>query len=65
MVKTLQGLHAQQPSPGRPAALAVEEEILVTLEYWRESRTYFHISTDWGVSESTGCRIVHRVDRAL
>jgi DDE superfamily endonuclease/Helix-turn-helix of DDE superfamily endonuclease len=43
----------------------VEEEILVTLEYWREYRTYFHISTDWGVSESTVCRIVHRVGHGL
>lgn len=39
--------------------------MLVTLEYWREYRTYFHISTDWGVSESTICRTVHRIENAL
>ena len=51
--------------PGRPAQLSIENQILVALEYWREYRTYFHIATDWGVSESTVCRIVHRVETRL
>ncbi|HAJ64425.1 MAG TPA: hypothetical protein DCP31_38650, partial [Cyanobacteria bacterium UBA8543] len=25
----------------------------MTLEYWREYRTYFHIGQSWGVTEST------------
>ncbi|ELS04956.1 hypothetical protein Xen7305DRAFT_00046920, partial [Xenococcus sp. PCC 7305] len=50
-----------RPKAGRPWDLAREEQILVTLEYWREYRTYFHIATDFGVSESTICRVVHRV----
>jgi len=65
MVKALQTQQPKHPSPGRPSALSVEAEILVTLEYWREYRTYFHISTDWGISEATVCRIVHRVEHRL
>lgn len=50
---------------GRPCALPPQSQVLVTLEYWREYRTYFHIATDWGVSESTICRTVHRIEDAL
>ena len=50
---------------GRRKKLTREDQILVTLEYWREYRTYFHIATDFGVSESTVCRVVHRVENAL
>lgn len=47
---------------GCPWKLKVEEQILVTLEYWREYRTHFHLASDWRVSESTVCQIVHRVE---
>jgi hypothetical protein len=65
MVKAVKVQKPKQSFPGRPSALTVEEQILVTLEYWREYRTYFHIATDWGISESTVCRIVHRVEHRL
>jgi hypothetical protein len=64
----LKGLSNQLPQVrqrGRPHKLSIENQILVALEYWREYRTYFHISTDWAVSESTICRIVHRVETDL
>lgn len=66
--RMLKGLNAQRPQvrwPGRPHKLSLKDQILVALEYWREYRTYFHISTDWAVSESTVCRIVHRVETDL
>lgn len=50
---------------GAKPALDIEEQVLVTLEYWREYRTYFHIATSWGVSEPTICRIVHRIESEL
>lgn len=28
---------------GRPGKLSLEDQLLMTLEYWREYRTYFHI----------------------
>ncbi len=45
--------------------LSLEDRVLVGLQYWREYRTYFHIAGNWGVSESTVCRIVHNVETTL
>jgi len=39
---------------GRPNKLSIEDQLLMTLEYLREYRTYFHISKSYGISES-GC----------
>lgn len=50
---------------GRPTKLCVEDQVLVTLDYWREYRTFFHIAEDWGVSESTVCRTVQAVETRL
>lgn len=50
---------------GAKPKLSLEDKILVAIEYWREYRTYFHIGTDWGVSESTVCRIVHQIESRL
>ena len=37
--------------------ISIEEQVLVTLEYWREYRTYFHIGTSGQISELTiGCK---------
>ncbi len=51
--------------PGRTCKLSVEEQVLVTIQYWREYRPYFQIGVDWDVSESTVCRIVHKVENIL
>lgn len=32
--------------------MSVEDRLLMTLEYLREYRTYFHIATSYGVAES-------------
>ena len=53
------------PKPGVKPKLGIEERVLIALEYWREYRTYFHIGSSWGVSESTVCRIVDSVEDAL
>lgn len=41
---------------GKPNHLAVDMRLLMTLEYWREYRTYLHIGHSYGVSESTASR---------
>ena len=51
--------------PGSPNTLSPEDQVLMALQYWREYRTYFHIGESWGVSESTVCRIVHKVENTL
>ena len=61
-------LRQELPKPrqrGGQTKLTVEDQLLIALEYWREYRTYFHISKSWGIHESTVCRIVHRVEDKL
>jgi len=50
---------------GRPSTLCVEDRILMTLEYLREYRTYFHISQSYGLSESACYRTCRTVENAL
>ena len=49
---------------GRPG-MSLENQLLLTLQYWREYRTLFHIGNDFGVHESTAQRIVCKVERRL
>ena len=65
LVKVVTGEKALQKKSGRPGKLMIEDQILVTLEYWREYRTYFHIGIDWGVNESTIYRIVRNTEKAM
>ncbi|MEH1890518.1 MAG: IS5 family transposase, partial [Nostoc sp.] len=50
---------------GRPGKLNLEDQLLMTLEYWREYRTYFHIGQSWGVNESTAYRIIRKIEDTL
>lgn len=65
MIAVLKPLLRPKPKPGAKPKLALEERVLVALEYWREYRTYFHIGSSWGMSEASVCRIVHWVEDAL
>jgi hypothetical protein len=59
-------LHSRQKKKtGRPGKISLEDQVLMTLEYWREYRTYFHIGQSWGVTESTACRIIRKVENLL
>lgn len=64
-VSVLKQRWRSRPKPGAKPKLGIEDQILVCLEYWREYRTYFHIGSSWGVSESTVCRIVRWVEDQL
>jgi len=50
---------------GRPTKLSRANQLLLTLMYWREYRTEFHIAQSYGISESTVCRTIHKVENAL
>lgn len=50
---------------GRNPKLAVEDQVLVALEYWREYRTQFHIGISWGISEASVSRIITKVENIL
>lgn len=65
MVTVLKAEKVWQKKTGRPSKLSTEDQLLITLEYWREYRTYFHLGNSWGVNESTVYRIVRKVENIL
>ena len=50
---------------GRRATLSVQDQLLLTLCYWREYRSQFHVASSFGVSEATVCRTVKKIESAL
>ncbi|QGZ90120.1 IS5 family transposase [Microcystis aeruginosa] len=65
MVTVLKAEKVWQKKTGRPSKLSTEDQLLITIEYWREYRTYFHRGNSWGVNESTAYRIVRKVENIL
>ena len=50
---------------GRPAILSREDQLLMTLMYWREYRTQFHIGQTYQLSESSVCRTIKKLENVL
>ena len=58
-------LNQELSSFGRPPKLSRADQLLMTLMYWREYRTQFHIAGSYGISEATVCRTINKVEDAL
>lgn len=66
MILLLSGAEkAQKIKSGKPHKLCMEDRLLLTLEYLREYRTYFHIASSYGVHETTAIRISRWVEDVL
>ena len=50
---------------GRPSKLSRADQLLLTLMYWREYRSEFHIAQSYGISEATVCRTIRKVENTL
>ena len=50
---------------GKRHALEMEDRLLMTLEYLREYRTYFHVSSGYGISESSCFRNIKWIENTL
>ena len=50
---------------GRPAKLSCSDQLLLTLMYWREYRTQYHMAQAYAVSQSTVGRTIQRVENRL
>ena len=50
---------------GRKGALELEDKLLMALEYLREYRTYFHLGSSFGLSESACYRAYKWVEDTL
>ncbi len=65
MVKLLENHEKSKKKSGRPPKLSVEDQILMTLEYFREYRTYFHIGQSWGLNEPKVYRTITKAEKIL
>ena len=66
MVEILHQAESLRRGKGGPKRkLSVEDMLLLALEYLREYRTYFHVGTSFGVSESQAQRIHRWVEEEL
>jgi hypothetical protein len=50
---------------GRPNSLSIEDQVLMLLEYYRENRTFFHLGTSYGISESNAQRNIMKIEDIL
>jgi hypothetical protein len=60
-----QSIKTRKATSGRKRKLSLENSLLMTLEYIREYRTYFHVSQSYGVSESNTYKTVRWVEETL
>ena len=50
---------------GRPPKLSMPDRLLMALEYLREYRTYFHVATSYGISESNCFKAIRWIENTL
>jgi Helix-turn-helix of DDE superfamily endonuclease len=50
---------------GRKPHKSMEERLLMTLEYWREYRTYFHVAASYHTSEPSVYRYIRWIEDTL
>jgi hypothetical protein len=65
MLAVLKTSEQQKKRSGRPSKLSLENQLLLTLMYWREYRTQFHIAKSYGIHEANANRIIRKVESAL
>jgi hypothetical protein len=66
MFKILREADAKKKANGgHKSKLSIENELLMALEYIREYRIYFHITTNYGISESVAYKIIRCVEDTL
>lgn len=65
MLEVLRAGQERKRKSGRPSKVTLEDQLLMTLSYWREYRTLFHIATSYSIHESTAQRIVTRTEDEL
>ena len=65
MIEVVRPLTDKTGKRGRGFKLSAEDMVLLTFEYLRDYPTYLRLGSDWGVHESSACRISRRVEEVL
>ena len=60
-----EGEKSRKLKEGRPPKVCLEDQILMTLTYYREYRTLFHLGTDYGIHESNVQRTIEKIEAML
>jgi hypothetical protein len=65
MLSVLKQSEQKKKRSGRPSKLSLADQLLLTLMYWREYRTQFHIARSYGIHEANANRTICKVESAL
>ena len=65
MVEIVKKAETSRKKTVKPPKLRIEDSFLMTLKYWREYRTYFHLGSSQGIDESTAERITRKIENIL
>jgi len=66
MLKILRPAHRRKKAKGgAPNKLSVREMLLMTLEYLREYRTYFHVGANYGLTQGAAQKNIRWVEDTL
>jgi hypothetical protein len=65
MVTVLKKAAENKLKAGRTSKLSIEDQLLLTLSYWREYRTQYHLAASYGIHESTANRIINKIEDSL
>ena len=65
IIKVVKEQRRKHPKRGKEPSLCIEDQLLMMLMYNREYRTFLHIGTDYGISESQCWRIVTDLENIL
>jgi hypothetical protein len=57
--------HRKHPTRGRPVSISTADKVLMLLMYYREYRTFLHISATYGISEMHCWRIITQTEKIL
>ena len=55
----------KHPKRGNDSALSIENQVLMTLSFWREYRTQEHLSITLNISQSTVSRTIRSIEDIL
>ncbi len=65
MLSVLKQSEQDKKRSGRPSKLSLNDQLLLTLMYWREYRTQFHIAKSYGIHEASANGIIRKVEAVL
>lgn len=66
MLEILQEAYIEQHKKGgRKAKISLENKLMITLNYYREYRSQFHLAQDFGITESAVCKAIQWVEGIL